>query len=425
MRISTVQIFTNNVDNISKANNDLFRTQQQIATGKRVLQPSDDPLASAQIIKLKKEVARNDQFQGNIDVSRRRLELEEIALDQLNNINIRLREISIRAGSTVLSAADRQTLATEVEEMTKQMLGLMNTKDVQGEYLFSGYQGEQKTYEYNQDTKRYQFMGDDGRRMIQIGPDNRIASTDSGLELFEKIEGPERPVVTNNPDGAVTLVGVADAELFEAEVDAGKLPYRYSFSYDAGDPLATPPVDPFNQLTVTNALGDPVEPDNGTPAPLTVTAGDEVTYGGMTIKIGNLPDDPADTFTASVGARPERTNPLNVALELSEGLRNLDLNDPDQQDQFKTLIADTLDMIKQAEESNIQARTSLGARLNALDQQESVNTDYQLFTKETLSSFEDLDYSEAVSRFALQQTVLQAAYQSFNQIRNLSLFNYL
>jgi len=416
MRISTVQIFTNNVDNISKANNDLFRTQQQIATGKRVLQPSDDPLASAQIIKLKKEVARNDQFQGNIDVSRRRLELEEIALDQLNNINIRLREISIQAGSTVLSAADRQTLATEVEEMTKQMLGLMNTKDVQGEYLFSGYQGEQKTYEYNQDSKRYQFMGDDGRRMIQIGPDNRIASTDSGLELFEKIEGPERPVVTNNPDGAVTLVGVADAELFEAEVDAGKLPYSYSFVESAPG---------VNQLTVTNALGDPVEPDDGTPAPLTVTAGDEVTYGGMTIKIGNLPDAPADTFTASVGARPERTNPLNVALELSEGLRNLDLNDPDQKDQFKTLIADTLDMIKQAEESNIQARTSLGARLNALDQQESVNTDYQLFTKETLSSFEDLDYSEAVSRFALQQTVLQAAYQSFNQIRNLSLFNYL
>lgn len=424
MRISTVQIFTNNVDNISKANNDLFRTHQQIATGKRVLQPSDDPLASAQIIKLKKEVARNDQFQGNIDVSRRRLELEEIALDQLNNINIRLREISIQAGSTVLSAADRQTLATEVEEMTKQMLGLMNTKDVQGEYLFSGYQGEQKTYEYNQDTKRYQFMGDDGRRMIQIGPDNRIASTDSGLELFEKIEGPERPVVTNNPDGAVTLVGVADTELFEVEVDAGKLPYSYSFSYDAGDPAAIPPVPASNQLVVTNALGDPVEPDAGT-APLTVTAGDKVTYGGMTIKIGNLPDDPADTFTASVGARPERTNPLNVALELSEGLRNLDLNDPDQKDQFKTLIADTLDMIKQAEESNIQARTSLGARLNALDQQELVNTDYQLFTKETLSSFEDLDYSEALSRFALQQTVLQAAYQSFNQIRNLSLFNYL
>src|SRR5690554_1785290 len=256
MRISTVQIFTNNVDNISKANNDLFRTQQQIATGKRVLQPSDDPLASAQIIKLKKEVARNDQFQGNIDVSRRRLELEEITLDQLNNINIRLREISIQAGSTVLSAADRQTLATEVEEMTKQMLGLMNTKDVQGEYLFSGYQGEQKTYEYNQDSKRYQFMGDDGRRMIQIGPDNRIASTDSGLELFEKIEGPERPVVTNNPDGAVTLVGVADTELFEAEVDAGKLPYSYSFNFVPGTP-------PVNQLTVTNALGDLVEPDNG------------------------------------------------------------------------------------------------------------------------------------------------------------------
>jgi len=418
MRISTAQIFTNNVDNLSKANNELFRTQQQIATGKRVLQPSDDPLASAQIIKLKKEVARNEQFQGNIDVTRRRLEQEEIALDQLNNINMRLREITIQAGSTVLSAADRQTLATEVEEMTKQMLGLMNTKDVQGEYLFSGYQGEQKTYEYDQTTRRYQFKGDDGRRMIQIGPDNHIATTDTGLELFEQIEGPERPLVTNNPDGAITLVKLADPTLFKTEVDAGKLPYNFIFSYTAG-----PPVE--NQLTVTNALGDAVPPDNGATPPLIVAGADEVTYGGMTVRVGNLPTDPAVDFTATVGARPERTNPLNVAAELSEGLRTLDLNNPVQKESFKTLIADTLDMIKQAEESNIQARTSLGARLNALEQQESVNTDYQLFTKETLSSFEDLDYSEAVSRFSLQQTVLEAAYQSFNQIRNMSLFNYL
>jgi len=146
MRISTSQVFLSNLDNLTRTNTELFKTQQQLSTGKKVLQPSDDPLAAAQIIKLKKEVARNDQFQGNIDVSRRRLELEEIALDQLNNINIRLREITIQAGNGVLSAADRESLATEVDEMTQQMLGLMNTKDAQGEYLFAGFKGGDAAY---------------------------------------------------------------------------------------------------------------------------------------------------------------------------------------------------------------------------------------------------------------------------------------
>jgi flagellar hook-associated protein 3 FlgL len=420
MRISTGQIFTQNIDNLSRANNDLFRTQQQLSTGKNVLQPSDDPLASAQIIKLKKEVARNDQFQSNIDVSRRRLELEEITLDQLNNINIRLREISIQAGNGVLSPADRKSLASEVDEMTQQMLGLMNTKDVQGEYLFSGYQGEHQAYTLNQATQRYEYQGDSGQRLIQIGPDNRIASTDSGQRLFEQIDGPEKPFVSNNPDGSLTLVKVDNPAVFEAEVEEENLPYSFSFSYDDSDPL-----NPFNELVVTNSKGDIVEPPAPDASPLTVVPGQSVIYGGMELKVGNLPVNAADTYTATIGVQVEKTNPLNVAAQLSEGLKSLDLTNPQEKEEFSNLIAGTLDMLQQAEESNIQARTSLGARMNALDQQESVNTDYQLFTKEALSSFEDLDYSEAVSRFALQQNVLQAAYQSFNQIRNLSLFNYL
>lgn len=142
MRISTNQVFLNNINNLSNANSALFKTQQQIATGKKVLQPSDDPLASAQIIKLKKEVARTDQFQGNIDVSNRRLALEEITLNQLFTEGIRLKELTIQAGDGVLTQSDQAALAAEVDEIIQQMLGLMNTKDVQGEYIFSGFKGK-------------------------------------------------------------------------------------------------------------------------------------------------------------------------------------------------------------------------------------------------------------------------------------------
>ncbi len=410
MRISTAQVFLSNLDNLARTNNDLFKTQQQLSTGKKVLQPSDDPLAAAQIIKLKKEVARNDQFQGNIDVSRRRLELEEISLEQLNNINIRLREISIQAGNGVLSAADRESLAAEVDEMTQQMLGLMNTKDAQGEYLFAGFKGDSPAYAYDEDSRQYEYQGDSGQRYIQIGPDNRIASTDSGQKLFEQIEGPEQAVVSNNPDGVLSGVNISDRALFEDKVADADLPL--SFAVDSTTSPET--------IVVTNRDGDELFNNSADPSDPTNQLEDVL---GMSIVLN--PTTPAGSYTAEVDLRAEKTNPLNVALNLSEGLRNLDLSDPEQKEKFGTLIADTLDTLKQAEESNIRARTSLGARINALDQQESVNIDYQLFTKQALSSFEDLDYAEGLSRFALQQTVLQAAYQSFSQIKDMSLFNYI
>jgi flagellar hook-associated protein 3 FlgL len=70
-------------------------------------------------------------------------------------------------------------------------------------------------------------------------------------------------------------------------------------------------------------------------------------------------------------------------------------------------------------------RVSLGARLNAIDAQETLNEEYIIDHEAIVSEIGDLDYAEAISQFNLQQTALQAAQQSFAKIQGLSLFNYL
>jgi flagellar hook-associated protein 3 FlgL len=292
MRVSTQQVFLNNVDNLSRANSELVKTQQQIATGKRVLQPSDDPLASVQIIKLEQELARTDQFQSSIDTANRRLGLEEITLDALFNNGVRLKELSIQAGSGALGSQDRAALATEIDGIIDQMQGLMNTRDTQA-------------YRFDDVSERYVFQGDGEQRLVQVGPDNRIAITDSGAQLFE-------------PD-----------------------------------------------------------------------------------------------------------NVLNIALDLSNGLKTIDTSTEAGKLELDTLLATTLTSLENAQESNIRGRVSIGARMNALDQQEQVNGDYELQTQEALSAFRDLDYNEAISRLTLQQTVLEAAYASFSKVSGLSLFDYI
>jgi flagellar hook-associated protein 3 FlgL len=73
----------------------------------------------------------------------------------------------------------------------------------------------------------------------------------------------------------------------------------------------------------------------------------------------------------------------------------------------------------------LSTRSSVGARLNALDRQESINSDSVLNAKTVLSATEDLDYAEAMSKLNQQTVALQAAQQSFTQVKKLSLFNYL
>lgn len=73
--------------------------------------------------------------------------------------------------------------------------------------------------------------------------------------------------------------------------------------------------------------------------------------------------------------------------------------------------------------SNVQV--SVGARLNTLDVQESLNDDYIVDYKSIVSDIGDLDYAQAASDFNLQNVALQAAQQAFAKVQKLSLFNYM
>ena len=70
-------------------------------------------------------------------------------------------------------------------------------------------------------------------------------------------------------------------------------------------------------------------------------------------------------------------------------------------------------------------RAGIGARLNNLETIENINQDFKLQLQTVLSETQDLDFAEAISRFNLQLTSLQAAQQAFVKTSGLSLFNYL
>jgi len=85
----------------------------------------------------------------------------------------------------------------------------------------------------------------------------------------------------------------------------------------------------------------------------------------------------------------------------------------------------TLDQIDRVMSRLLEFRASAGARLNALDNQESINETLLIQLEQTRSTVEDLDYAEAASRLSRGSVALQAAQQAFIKVQNLNLFNFL
>ena len=118
--------------------------------------------------------------------------------DLLQNVRDRL----VQAGSTTLTNSDRSYIKTELEARYSELMGLANAQDGEGNYLFSGYQGAVKPF--SETASGAAYLGDDGKRMLQVGASRQMATNVSGKELFEAVRNGNGNFVTS---AATTGVG--------------------------------------------------------------------------------------------------------------------------------------------------------------------------------------------------------------------------
>jgi len=120
-------------DNLSKVE----AARSRVSTGLRVERPSDDPIASDQIMEMSSDLRANEQHQRNIQRGRHRLSVEEQALDGLTNLLSRAREIATQEGGSTAGTTSRQVAAAEVRGLIESAVGLGNTR-FGDTFLFGG-----------------------------------------------------------------------------------------------------------------------------------------------------------------------------------------------------------------------------------------------------------------------------------------------
>jgi len=406
MRISTSQINFRAVNAILEQQTKLSKTQIQIATQKRIVTPSDDPVGAARILELNQTIKQTDQFQKNADAATSRLELEEGRLDSSLNLLQNIRQLVIQASNTTLSDNDRLSIAVELRQNLEELLALANTRDNNNDFLFSGFQGNTRPFAYDSVTNTFTYAGDDGQRQVQISSSRQVADGDSGTAVFRSIRNGNGTFVINqgaNTGTAVINPGT-DVGAFVADT------YTITFAE---------PTPGILEYTVT---------DGTLPVPL-VVAGPIVYQDGATIDLSvvgiqtSITGIPAvgDTFVITPSANQDIFQTVqNIVDALESNSSNPALRAVLQNDLSRGLVS-----LDQGMENISNIRSGIGARLNNIDSQKDSNEFFKLQTQTALSLVENLDFAEATSRLNIQLVGLQAAQQSFVRIQGLSLFNFL
>lgn len=400
MRISTSQIHHQALIAILDQQSSTSKTQLQIATGRRILTPADDPVGAARVLALSQSVSVTEQFQANIDAAESKLQLEESALGSVTNILQRVRELALQGNNDTNTANDRDSIAVEVREMLDELFRLANSQDEAGEYLFSGFKTQTQSFVVSGTS--FAYNGDQGQRLLAVGPNRQIASGDSGFDVFVNIANGNGTFVTA-ANGANTGTGIIDT----GSVVTSFVPENYTISISEPTPGDL-------RYAVTGSVSGPIATN------VVYAEGQAISFGGIEVAITGTPAA-GDSFTV----QPSTTQSLFDTVQAIAALLEFGGGLPAADALFHTSLGRGIEELDQGLEKILAVRARAGARLNALDDQKEINADYKLQLEETLSEVQDLDYAEAIGRFEMQLIALQAAQQSFAKIQGLSLFNFL
>ncbi len=407
MRISFNQKYQVNLNSILNAQERLQNASAKLEKQTRILSPSDDPSASARVVALDQQISQMDQYKSNSIILRNSLYLEEAALSNIRGTLDQARVLTLQLGNGALSQLDRNAVASQLKNMRSQIYDLMNQKDSDGGYLFSGFQNQIQAYTFDEAAGKYLYMGDEGQKKLQLSPSVALPSNDSGKFVFEDVNARRK---TTTP----TVSGGYTAAAFET-TNQSQFDEFYKQNYDALNPANN------NFSVVVDAANNYEIQRNGaslTPAVTgTVSNTSELTFQGIKMKLTGAGPGQID-FSLKA---PEKANILNTLTDLINSVETAEVSGL----ALKEAMADALVQIDGAAVKIDAAVSGIGGRQNLVRTIEDGNTDLQITNKSFRADLYEIDYVEAITELTKQETALSAVQQTFNRVTGTSLFDYL
>lgn len=185
MRVTNNMIARNAVNNLNLHLRRQEELHYQLASGKRLRVPSDDPAATSHSMRLHSDLTHTKQYRANIGVALSWLEATDSVLNEVGQALQRVKELAVYGANGVLPQDARDAIAREVDQILEHLVDLANSSHA-GLYLFGGHKTTTPPYVLSGGTVS-SYQGDTGRRELEIASGVKIAVNVLGSELFDQI----------------------------------------------------------------------------------------------------------------------------------------------------------------------------------------------------------------------------------------------
>lgn len=183
MRITQALKYSMYMDDITRRQQAIYDAHNKLSTGKEVVLPSDDPVASAGILKARTALKEVEQYTRNIEGSLGYLDTAENAIANTKDVLIKIQEVAVGQATETASSHSRSQAGNMVSELFDELVSLGNTT-YDGKYVFSGYETETAAFD-----PAGAYNGDTNRRAIKVGPGETMTVGMNGGEIFKGTGG--------------------------------------------------------------------------------------------------------------------------------------------------------------------------------------------------------------------------------------------
>jgi len=217
MRISTNMIFEQQVRGITDSQASWLKVGEQLSSGRRVTNPSDDPIAASRAVVLTQTQQQGKQFALARTFAEQGLSLEDNTLKGVTNGIIAAQGLIVNGSTGTLSDDDRGSIATQLEGIRAQLLNQANSKDANGRYIFAGYKTDSAPFVDTAGTG-VSYTGGNEAITQKVDTSRTMTVGHTGDNIFMSISGNAK----KEPDGSASETNVFT--MLDSAIAALKVP---------------------------------------------------------------------------------------------------------------------------------------------------------------------------------------------------------
>ena len=471
-RITQGMLYSRALTDVQRGLYRYSRLQQEVATGRRINRPSDDPAAALRVLPLRNDLANLQQLAGNVSLARETLDTSTASLEDASAIMQRTRELTTQAANGTLSESDRQSIGAEVDQLLSQLLSIANSR--RGDrYLFGGTANGDAPFATVRDGagSRVLYSGNHESLEIDVAPGVSTSLNVPGDGIFL---ARQRTATTFSTAFGTAATGAQPVGAGDTGVGFGRLQVTFAGLHTDAPPTvsagsgATTALGPLAFQFTTGP--DTLSVGGGPPQPIPIADGVFTTADGHTISltVTGVPATTSGTFTARAGlsvdggesvtevsdfgaASVQVANAfdgtvLNVdvrgitrageedvkfngtfdaftTLTVLRGLLQNEAGLPDPE--VRDRIAEMLPEVDAAHDAVLDGLRELGFRSSSMDVLRNRVEGLRVARSESLSLVQDTDVAEAILEMQRQDLAYQAALQISARVVQTSLQGFL